>query len=95
MSLLVCSNSTSSSVMCRPIATRSRATKSVGPCTAGADAGPAQADHGAELLATLELTDPGFAPPVLSEFRTRLVAGQAAQLLRETLLARVCSAAAA
>jgi transposase len=38
---------------------------------------------------SLELTDPGFDHTVLSEFRTRLVAGQAAQLLLETLLARV------
>jgi transposase len=38
----------------------------------------------------LELTDPGFDHTVLSEFRTRLVAGQAAQLLLETLLTRVC-----
>jgi transposase len=38
---------------------------------------------------SLELTDPGFDHTVLSEFRTRLVAGQAEQLLLETLLARV------
>jgi transposase len=38
---------------------------------------------------SLELTDPGFDHTVLSEFRTRLVAGQAAQLLLDTLLARV------
>jgi transposase len=38
---------------------------------------------------SLELTDPGFNHTVLSEFRTRLVAGQAEQLLLDTLLARV------
>jgi transposase len=38
---------------------------------------------------SLELTDPGFDHTVLSEFRTRLVAGQAEQLLLDTLLARV------
>jgi transposase len=38
---------------------------------------------------SLELTDPGFDHTVLSEFRTRLVAGQAEQLLLETFLARV------
>src|SRR5439155_1658552 len=37
----------------------------------------------------LELTDPGFDHTVLSEFRTRLVAGEAASLLLDTLLARV------
>src|SRR3954452_21371876 len=37
----------------------------------------------------LELTDPGFDHMVLSEFRTRLVAGEAASLLLDTLLARV------
>ncbi len=37
----------------------------------------------------LELTDPGFDHTVLSEFRTRLVAGQAEQLVLDTLLARV------
>lgn len=36
----------------------------------------------------LELTDPGFDHTVLSEFRGRLVAGQAALLLLDTLLAR-------
>jgi hypothetical protein len=35
------------------------------------------------------LTDPGFDHTVLSEFRTRLVAGQAEQLRLETLLALV------
>jgi transposase len=34
----------------------------------------------------LELTDPGFHHTVLSEFRTRLVAGEAAQLLLDALL---------
>jgi transposase len=38
---------------------------------------------------SLELTNAGFDHTVLSEFRTRLVAGQAEQLLLETLLARV------
>jgi transposase len=38
---------------------------------------------------SLELPDPGFDHTVLSEFRTRLVAGQAEQLLLETLLTRV------
>jgi transposase len=38
---------------------------------------------------SLELSDPGFNHTVLSEFRTRLAAGQAEQLLLETLLARV------
>jgi transposase len=38
---------------------------------------------------SLELTDPGFDHTVLSEFRTRLVAGQAEQQLLETLLSRV------
>jgi transposase len=38
---------------------------------------------------SLELTDAGFDHTVLSEFRTRLVAGHAEQLLLETLLARV------
>ena len=38
---------------------------------------------------SLELTDPGFDHTVLSEFRTRLVAGQAEQLLLDTLLPRV------
>jgi transposase len=38
---------------------------------------------------SLELTDPGFDHTVLSEFRTRLVAGQAEQLLLDTVLARV------
>jgi transposase len=38
---------------------------------------------------SLELTDSGFDHAVLSEFRTRLVAGQAEQLLLETLLPRV------
>ena len=35
-----------------------------------------------------ELTDPGFDASVLSEFRSRLLAGQAEQLLFETSLAR-------
>ena len=34
----------------------------------------------------LDLTDPGFDHTVLSEFRTRLVAGEAEQLLLDTLL---------
>jgi transposase len=38
---------------------------------------------------SLELIDPGFDHTVLSEFRTRLVAGHAEQLLLDTLLARV------
>jgi transposase len=38
---------------------------------------------------SLELTDSGFDHTVLSEFRTRLVAGQAEQLLLDTLLARL------
>ena len=38
---------------------------------------------------SLELTDPGFDHTVLSEFRARLVAGQAEQLLLEGLLTRV------
>ena len=37
---------------------------------------------------SLELTDPGFDHTVLSEFRTRLVAGQAERLLLDTFLAR-------
>jgi transposase len=37
----------------------------------------------------LELTDPGFDHTVLSEFRTRLVAGQAEPLRLEALLTRV------
>src|SRR3954471_21659845 len=37
----------------------------------------------------LELTDPGFDHTVLSEFRLRLVGGEAALLLLDTLLARV------
>jgi transposase len=36
----------------------------------------------------LDLTDPGFPHPVLSECRTRLVAGEAASLLLEALLTR-------
>ncbi len=39
-----------------------------------------------KYLLCLELTDPGFDHTVLSEFRTRLVAGAAEQLLLETLL---------
>src|SRR6266511_5644888 len=38
---------------------------------------------------SLELTDPGFDHTVLSEFRTRLVAGQAEQLLLDTLLTQL------
>jgi transposase len=38
---------------------------------------------------SLELTDPGFDHTVLSEFRTRLLAGNAEQLRLDTLLARV------
>ena len=38
---------------------------------------------------SLELTDPGFDHTVLSEFRTRLVTGQAEQLLLETLLSQL------
>jgi transposase len=38
---------------------------------------------------SLELTEPGFDHMVLSEFRTRLVAGQAEQLLLETLLSQL------
>jgi transposase len=38
---------------------------------------------------SLELTDPGFDHTVLSEFRTRLVTGQAEQLLLEAFLAQV------
>ena len=34
----------------------------------------------------LELTDPGFDDSVLSAFRTRLIAGEGEQLLRETML---------
>jgi transposase len=39
---------------------------------------------------SLELTDPVFDHTVLSEFRTRLVAGQAELLLLDAFLARVC-----
>ena len=38
---------------------------------------------------SLELTDPGFDHTVLSEFRTRLITGQAEQLLLETLLSQL------
>jgi hypothetical protein len=38
---------------------------------------------------SLELTDPGFDHTVLSEFRTRLVTGQAEQLRLETLLSQL------
>lgn len=38
---------------------------------------------------SLERTDPGFDHTVLSEFRTRLVTGQAEQLLLDTLLTQV------
>lgn len=37
----------------------------------------------------LELTDPGFDASVLSEFRTRLIEGEAVHLLLETLLTRL------
>src|SRR4051812_24487638 len=39
-----------------------------------------------KYLLALPLTDPGFDPSVLSDFRTRLLAGQAEHLLFETLL---------
>src|SRR5215216_3310358 len=39
-----------------------------------------------KYVLSLELTDPGFHHTVLSEFRTRLVAGEAAQLLLDALL---------
>ena len=39
-----------------------------------------------KYLLCLELTDPGFDHTVLSEFRTRLVAGEAEHLLLDTLL---------
>src|ERR1700730_18536016 len=39
-----------------------------------------------KYLLGLELTDPGFDPSVLSEFRTRLVDGKAEQLLLEKML---------
>ncbi len=39
-----------------------------------------------KYLRCLDLTDPGFDHPVLREFRTRLVAGEAAQLLFDTVL---------
>jgi transposase len=42
-----------------------------------------------KYVLSLELTDPGFDHTVLSEFRTRLLAGNAEQLLLDTLLARV------
>jgi transposase len=42
-----------------------------------------------KYVLSLELTDPGFDHTVLSEFRTRLVVGQAEQLLLDTLLTRV------
>jgi transposase len=42
-----------------------------------------------KYVLSLELTDPGFDHTVLSEFRTRLLAGNAEQLLFDTLLARV------
>jgi transposase len=41
-----------------------------------------------KYLLSLELTDPGFDASVLSEFRTRLVQGQAEQQLFEVLLAK-------
>jgi hypothetical protein len=42
-----------------------------------------------ELWMAVVLTDPGFDHTLLSEFRTRLVAGQAEQLLLETLLSQL------
>jgi transposase len=42
-----------------------------------------------KYVLSLELTDPGFDHTVLSEFRTRLVAGQAELLLLDTVLAQV------
>ena len=42
-----------------------------------------------KYVLSLELTDPGFDHTVLREFRTRLLAGNAEQLLLDTLLARV------
>src|SRR5262245_36394496 len=41
-----------------------------------------------QYLLSLELTDPGFDFSVLSEFRDRLLAGSAAELLLDTLLER-------
>jgi transposase len=41
-----------------------------------------------KYLLGLEMSDPGFDPSVLSEFRTRLVTGSAEQVLLETLLTR-------
>lgn len=45
-----------------------------------------------KYLLALELTDPGFDASVLSEFRSRLVAGQAECLLFETVLKRLAQA---
>jgi transposase len=42
-----------------------------------------------KYVLSLELTGPGFDHTVLSEFRTRLLAGNAEQLLLDTLLARI------
>ena len=54
MSLLACSNSTSSSVMPRPYRDALARYEAIRPMlTARADPGPAQPDHGAELLATV------------------------------------------
>jgi transposase len=41
-----------------------------------------------QYVLSLELTDPGFDSTVLSEFRTRLVAGAAEQRLLDALLAK-------
>src|SRR2546428_2594252 len=43
-----------------------------------------------KYLLSLELTDPGFDFSVLSEFRDRLLAGSAAELLLDKLLERCC-----
>jgi transposase len=45
-----------------------------------------------KYLLGLELTDPGFDASVLSEFRTRLVEGEAEDLLLDALL-RLCARA--
>jgi transposase len=52
-----------------------------------ADAGRSRIDW--KYALSLELTGPGFNHTVLSGFRTRLVVGQAEQLLLDTLLTRV------
>jgi transposase len=44
-----------------------------------------------KYLLSLELTDPGFDFSVLSEFRDRLLAGSAAELLLDKLLERCCA----